>query len=115
MRQKKSLFKKIALTLLILSFIGYTLYQARFLVFGHTLRMYTPKKSTMQTTEKSILFSGNASRAGEVKLNGTSIPINSKGYFEKKVFLLPGENRYTVRIINVFKKEELRTFTIIRI
>ncbi len=57
--------------------------------------IYTPKKSTVSTTESKITFSGKSNTKDPVTLNGKEITLTDDGLFSKTVELKEGKNTFT--------------------
>ena len=77
-------------------FIGYALFQARFLLAGPVIT-FENLPSTVQE-ERLVLLEGNAQNIVRMTLNGRQIYTDKNGYF-KEVLIL--ENGYTITTLQV--------------
>ncbi len=59
--------------------------------------IYSPKKTTVSTTESTILFSGKSNTKDPVTLNGKAITLTADGLFSETVELKEGKNTFTFK------------------
>jgi len=77
--------------LLGLSFLSYSIFQARFLLQGPQLTIIDPLPA--QQAQRAVTIQGQADNIVRLTLNGREIFTNKTGYFETTLVL---ENGYTV-------------------
>jgi len=81
---------------IILVFIGYAVFQARFLLTGPTVTFVDPP-GTIQT-QRQITLKGTAQNIVYISLNGRQIYTDKTGYFKEDLIL---ENGYTIATVSV--------------
>lgn len=66
------------------------------LVSPPKVKIIYPKNKEI-TYEDSISFKGYADKRGELFINEIPVYFDEKGYFEKKLYLKPGINRFIIK------------------
>jgi hypothetical protein len=74
--------------------IGYVAFQARYIIAGPTLDIYTIDSVSK---ERTVVFEGQANNIISIDLNGRTIYTDEGGYFKETIVL---ENGYTVATIH---------------
>ena len=95
----------------ILLLVSYGIFNARNLLIGPTIEIFSPAKDT-ETGEKVIDIKGQVKNAAFISLNEKPIFVNTEGLFEEKLLLSPGSNIIEIRVRDRFKKEVLKTLKI---
>jgi len=85
-----------AIIFIFLILIGYTAFQARFLLLGPTVSFQNEPESIQ--TQRQIYLEGTAKNIVEITLNGRQIYTDKTGYFKEALVL---ENGYTISTISV--------------
>lgn len=112
MRAKKILHLGLG-SILAIAIIGYALFEARFLITGPTLEIYSPKHG--ETINSSITeVSGKATQATFITLNGNQIFTDEDGLFKETVPLVTGYNIIVVSSQNKFERTLERRVDVIR-
>ncbi len=86
----------VALTLIFFVLVGYTAFQARFLLLGPTVSFQNEPESIQ--TQRQIYLEGVAKNIVEITLNNRPIYTDKTGYFKEALVL---ENGYTISTISV--------------
>jgi hypothetical protein len=82
------------ITLGITGFVGYVLFQARFMIQGPQIHITTPIPTS--SNERIVTVAGNARNITKITLNGRQIFTDEYGQFEEALVL---ENGYTIATI----------------
>ncbi len=90
----RDIFKYSIIGLFLLVFVGYVLFQARFILIGPVLEL-TIEPNRVQS-ERTITLEGRAKNIVKITLNDREIYTDKNGYF-KEVLVL--ENGYTITTI----------------
>lgn len=80
---------------LIATLLGYTAYQARFLLQGPTITLL--EEPAIVQTERSVVLTGNTRNIARITLNGRQIFTDESGIFEEVLWL---ENGYTIATLS---------------
>jgi len=83
----------VAIFSIITLLIAYVAYQARFIIAGPTLEIYT---TDTVSNERTITLEGQAYNIVNIELNGRTIYTNERGYFKETLVL---ENGYTIATV----------------
>lgn len=86
----------IGMILIICLLVGYTIFQARFIIIGPVIIMYNIPEVVQ--TQRLIILEGNAQNIIKITLNGRQIYTDKNGYFKEKLIL---ENGYTISTLQV--------------
>ena len=92
--------------------ISYGLFNARNLLLGPSIEIFSPALSEIETMENTITIKGKASNMVFLSINERSISVDTKGYFEEKLLLSPGFNIIEIKARDRFKKEVRETIKI---
>jgi hypothetical protein len=95
----------------VLLLISYGIFNARDLIIGPTIEIFSPAKD-METTENVIDIKGQAKNVAFISLNEKPIFVDTEGLFEEKLLLSPGSNIIEIRARDRFKKEIIKTIKI---
>jgi hypothetical protein len=95
----------------IMLLISYGIFNARNLIIGPTIEVFSPAKD-METTEDVIDIKGQAENVAFISLNEKPIFVDKEGLFDEKLLLSPGSNIIEIRARDRFKKEILKTIKI---
>jgi hypothetical protein len=87
---RSTLFIGIGLVLILL-FLSYIVFQARFLLQGPIITLQ--EEPTIEQTEQKITLRGTVRNITKLTLNGRQIFTDETGYFEEAMFI---ENGYTI-------------------
>jgi len=91
--------------------VSYGIFNARNLIIGPTVEIFSPIDNT-ETTENILILKGKATNISFLSLNERPIFVNTEGLFEEKLLLSPGSNIIEIKAIDRFKKEVLKTIKI---
>ena len=72
-------------------FVGYVLFQARFLIAGPEIHLYPTTPNPQEN--RVVTLEGTAENITHITLNGRQIYTNASGYFKEELIL---ENGYTI-------------------
>jgi len=72
-------------------FVGYALFQARFLIEGPVVTLHNLPQVTQ--TQRTVILEGTAQNIVRITLNGRQIYTDKDGYFKETLVL---ENGYTI-------------------
>jgi len=73
--------------------VFYVVYQARFIIAGPTLNIYTLNNTSV---ERTVTLEGQANNIVSIDLNGRPIYTDERGYFKETIVL---ENGYTIATV----------------
>lgn len=74
--------------------LAYISYQARFIIAGPTIDIYTTNTAT---EERTIALEGQAHNIVSITLNGRTIYTDENGYFKETLVLENGYTKATIR------------------
>jgi len=103
--------KLFVITASIILLISYGLFNARNLIMGPTIEIFSPMEN-METEENVITINGRAKNITFISLNERPIFVDKQGLFEEKLLLSPGSNTIEIRARDRFKKEVRETIKI---
>ncbi|MDO8493613.1 MAG: hypothetical protein Q7S19_03675 [bacterium] len=83
---------------------GYTLYEARFLIDGPELVIFSPKNH-VTVTDSLLEIHGQVKNLSSLTINGRLIMIRPDGLFDDKLLLLDGYNTIEAKVKNKFGQE----------
>ena len=87
--------------------IGYTMFQARFLLAGPVVTLINPPEQVQ--TQRQITLEGTARNIAYLTLNGRQIYTDKNGYFKEALVL---ENGYTITTLQAHDRyERSRSYT----
>jgi len=97
----------IAVSLCVLFVVGYTLFQARFLIGGPKVSFVN--EASVAQTQRVVTLEGSAENIVKIALNGRQIYTDKSGYFKEALVL---ENGYTVATLEAHDRYgRMRTYT----
>jgi len=96
--------KRFVIILSVFLLVSYGLFNARNLIIGPTIEIFSPAKD-METEENVIIVNGRAKNITFISLNEKSISVDTQGLFEEKLLLSPGSNIIEIKARDRFKKE----------
>jgi hypothetical protein len=99
------------IVLSVLMLISYGIFNARNLIIGPTIEIFTPTQDT-ETGENVFTVNGRAKNIAFISLNEKPIFIDKEGLFEEKLLLSPGSNIIEIKARDRFKNETKKTITI---
>lgn len=103
-RETSHLPRYVAIILFFLLIIGYSLFQARFLILGPRISIDYPPDGARAENEL-VLVQGRAQNAAWLSLNGRQIFTNEEGYWKEKLLLPQGLSIMTVTARDRFGRE----------
>jgi hypothetical protein len=96
--------KRFVIILSVFLLVSYGLFNARNLIMGPTIEIFSPAKD-METEENVIIVNGRAKNITFISLNEKPISVDTQGLFEEKLLLSPGSNIIEIKARDRFKKE----------
>ena len=99
----KKILRNLGIIALFVIIIGYGVWKSRDVLFGIDFTV-TGITDGMRTTEPLLSFSGVASRANTVTVDGRTVPGAQDGTWKDTVALLPGYNVITITTTDKFGK-----------
>lgn len=91
------IFRNAALTLFVLAFLGYLVYQVRGIIQPPRLAIFTPVEGFVYDN-LSALVQGETEKECRLTINGLEARVNEEGKFEVAVDLTAGVNTITVSV-----------------
>jgi len=104
--------RKGLLIALIIFLALYSLFEARFLIFGPQVTITEPRDGFVGTSPL-INLSGKAKNAAWISLNGRQIFTDGKGNFSEKLIVSKGLSIMSVNVIDRFGRENQKQVRII--
>ncbi len=95
----------------VLLLVSYGIFNARNLIMGPTIEIFSPAKD-METEENVLTLKGKARNITFISVNEKSIFVDMEGLFEEKLLLSPGSNIIEIKARDRFKKETRKTIKI---
>ena len=92
------------LVLFFLILIGYSIFQARFLILGPGLEIVSPKDG-VSVWDPLIIIEGKAKNISWISLNGQQIFTDEKGQWKEKLIVSEGLSIMTVKVKDRFGRE----------
>jgi hypothetical protein len=92
--------------------VAYGLFNARNLIFGPSIEIWSPVTKELNTNENIITIKGNVKNATFLRVNGRAMTVDVDGNFSEKLLLTPGFNVINIQAVDRFKKEEGETIKI---
>jgi len=103
--------RRFVIILSVVLLVSYGIFNARNLIFGPTIEIYSPAQNT-ETRENLITIKGKAKNITFLSLNSKPIFVDMEGLFEEKLLLSPGSNIIEIRAKDRFKNEVLKTLKV---
>ena len=104
--------RTVVLVTISLFIISYIFYEARFVIYGPELVIFSPKDN-LQVTSSVLDISGTAKNISMLSVNGRTIMITPDNLFTDKLLLLPGYNRIEIKAQNKFNQEKIEILNIV--
>jgi len=92
---------------ILLLFLGYLLFQYRYVFIPPSLTISSPKAGSV--TSQEVTVSGQTDSNATVFVNNESVFLTSDGKFTKRITLFPGETILTIKAKNRLGKETVVT------
>ncbi len=102
------------LVLLFAAIILYIAYQARFLLLGPQITLFSPSESTVITSDMSLEVSGIARNIVTITINDRTVFTDDTGAFTEQVFLQPGINIATLEARDRYRRNTTTELLIIK-
>jgi len=96
--------RRFLIILSVLLLVSYGLFNARNLIIGPTIEIFSPTKD-IEIGENTISVKGRAKNTTFISLNERPIFVDMDGLFEEKLLLSPGSNIIEIKARDRFKKE----------
>ena len=93
-------------------FIGYCLFQARFLILGPRVTIQSHADG-VAVIAPLITLSGSARNAAWISLNDRQIFTDEEGFWSEKLILSPGTSIMTVKVSDRFGREQTESIQLI--
>jgi hypothetical protein len=103
--------RRFVIVLSVMLLIAYGIFNARNLIIGPTIELFSPTKD-IETRENIVIIKGKAENITSISLNEKPILVDLDGLFEEKLLLSPGTNIIEIKARDRFKKETLKTIKI---
>ncbi len=103
MRSATKILRISLISLLVIIIGGYSLFQAKKLISGPIIEVYSPKNGET-LTQALIEVEGRARNAAYLNLDDRPIFTDKTGYFKEKLILSPGLNIIRLDAQDKFKK-----------
>ena len=113
MRDKlKNNLRKALFAIIFIIVLGYTFYEARFIISGPELTIFTPQNNAT-VTDSLLEIKGHVKNLSSLTINGRQIMITTDGLFADKLLLLDGYNTIEVKVRNKFGQENTKILGIV--
>lgn len=99
----------VSAALFILAIVGYTIFEARYLILGPTIRITEPVKLITEVSSPTTI-AGNAKNLVRISLNDRPIFVDESGNFNEKLLLQEG---YTIMRITAEDRFGRKTSTLL--
>lgn len=86
--------------------VAYGLFNARNLILGPSIEIWSPVTKELNTSENTITIKGNVENATFLRVNGREMTVDVEGNFKEKLLLTSGINIINIQAIDRFKKEK---------
>ncbi len=97
--------KRFVIILSVVMLVSYGLFNARNLLIGPTIEIFSPTKYTVETDNNVLTISGKTKNIAFISLNEKPISIDTEGVFQEKLLLSPGSNTIEIKGKDRFKQE----------
>jgi hypothetical protein len=97
--------KRFVIILSVIMLVSYGLFNARDLLIGPTIEIFSPTKHTIETDSNVLTISGKTKNIAFISLNEKPISIDTEGVFQEKLLLSPGSNTIEIKGKDRFKQE----------
>ena len=92
--------------------ILYGIFNARNLILGPSIEIFTPPSAETETLNNIITLKGKVENMTFLSLNERLIFADTNGIFEEQLLLSPGFNIITIKARDRFKKEAQKTIKV---
>lgn len=99
--QGKTVYKIILICLVVLSIVGYSIFQARNIITGPRITITSPQNGSTQS-EPLIVLEGYAKNISFITLNNRQIYVDKDGAFKEKLLLTNGYNLWKIEAKDKF-------------
>lgn len=104
--------RKIVLIFAVILLVLYGLFNARNIIIGPSIAIYSPTSLSFETNEKTVTVSGRIKNSTHTSLNERPIYLNTEGIFQEKLLLSPGFNIIEIKAKDRFQVEKKETLSI---
>ncbi|MFZ2048833.1 MAG: hypothetical protein WAV25_00840 [Minisyncoccia bacterium] len=104
--------KLVALYTVLLVIFLYIIFQARFVIFGPRISIYTPKNNEV-IASSTILVTGHAENIAYITLDDRPIFVDEKGNFNEKIIAQDGMNFIKLWAKDRFNRATEKTLRIV--
>lgn len=104
--------KLLLIVISILFLVSYGIFNAREVLFGPTIEIFSPTTTEGETRENTITIKGRAKNVVFLSINERPIFIDTEGLFEEKLLLTPWFNIIEIKGRDRFKNEVQKTIKI---
>lgn len=101
----------VLISIVILLFISYLIFQYRYAFINPPLTIKSPKDNSLITSSQ-VKISGITDSNATVYVDKNLVSVSSTGNFEKTVSVFPGKTTITVKAINKFSRETVKQIQI---
>jgi len=108
----RRLLKIISISLFVLIFLGYALYEIQRIAFGPRITILSPQNGAV-VSESFMEITGVAKNIKDITLNDRKIFISENGDFKEKILLSYGYNSLTLEASDKFGRWTEKTLEII--
>ena len=91
--------------------LGYTYYEARLVLWGPELTIFSPKDYAV-VTDQLVEINGQARNISGLTINGRPIMTTPDGSFSDKLLLSNGHNTIEIKVFNKFNQENKKIINI---
>lgn len=104
----------IGVFIILIPLLGYVFFQYRFAFFNPGLRIQSPQENAA-ISSVVVSVTGKTDQNVLVSVNGSSVLVDTNGYFTKDIIVFPGPTTVTVTAVNSFgKKTTLQRHIIVK-
>lgn len=103
--------RRFILTFSVFLLVSYGLFNARSLIVGPSVEIFSPTQNT-ETYENIVELKGRAKNTTFISINEKPIFIDTEGLFQEKLLLSPGSNIIQIKAKDRFKKEIQKTINV---
>src|SRR3989344_3005573 len=100
------------IAIVLFGIIGYSLFEARFLIEGPIVTVTGPKEGEVATSSL-IEITGKAQNISDISLNDRKIFIDEEGHFSEQLLLSYGYNILTLKAKNRFGRETKKVLEVV--
>lgn len=104
--------KIFVVTLSVLFLVSYGVFNARKMIMGPSITIWSPPSAEIETNENTVNIKGEVKNVNFLKVNGRTMTLDTEGRFDEKLLLSPGFNIIEIVATDRFKKEDKKTLKI---